>query len=286
MHVAGLGASLLKGCAPAHPDVLRLTGSGPVGDRRYCVVDLDARGGARVLRTVQNGPLLALRAAERDGVLTVTVPGRGPVTGRVPDEAAAPGRTVTAEYWGRPREVELLDGPWAAALGAHLGRPVALARARPRDVVYGGGVTLVTTSALAELARRARSAGHAGVPDPDDESALVADAERFRATAVLATGPDGDVGAFPEDGWCGRRLVLGDGPDAPVLAVSAPVARCAVVRMRPGDGRREAWDPLALLAPDRTRDTATGREVVMGVEAEVVRPGLLRVGAPVTVLPG
>lgn len=266
MHVAGLGLSVLKGSAQHHPRSLRLAGSGPEGDRAFCCVDPAA---ARVLRTVENPRLLQLRARlttapEGPGgaaVLAVNVPGAGVVAA-----AVEPVGRLRADYWGRPRDLEVLGGPFAAALSRHLGREVVLARARPRDVVYGGGVTLVTSSSLAELARRA-GAGPVALPQ------LVADAERWRAPVVVGTG---GAEPFVEDSWTGRRLRLGTA----VLQVGPGVPRCAVVRLRPGDGSRDSWDPLALLAPDRVRQ----REVVFGVQAEVVRPGTVSVGDPV--LPG
>ncbi|MFC5382654.1 MOSC domain-containing protein [Aquipuribacter nitratireducens] len=269
MHVAALGVSVLKGSAPAHPDVLELAPYGPVGDRRFCLVDLDHPGGPRVLRTVENPRLVALRAAEEAGELVVDVPGQGTVRGTVRG-----GREVVADYWGRDARLTVLDGPWAPALSAYLGRAVAPARAEPRHVVFGGAVTLVTTASLAELARRARADGHDTAPDPDDEAALVADAERFRATAVLATP---GAAPFVEDEWVGTALVLGDAADAPVVRVDGPVPRCAVVRLRAGAGTRDPWDPLRLLAADRTRSG----EIDFGVRAEVVRPGVLRPGASV-----
>lgn len=260
MHVAGLGLSVLKGSAQHHPLSLGLTGYGPVGDRAFCCVD---PGAARVLRTVENPRLLQLRAGLVEAVggsaavLAVDVPGHGRTEAPV-----EPVGRVQADYWGRRRDLEVLGGPFAAVLSAHLGREVVLARARPRDVVYGGGVTLVTSSSLAEVARRAGTS--------PDLSGLVADAERWRATVVLAT--DG-AAPFAEDRWPGRRLRLG--PVA--LQVTGGVARCAVVRLRPGEGSRSDLDPLALLAPDRVRQ----QEVVFGVEAEVLEPGTLSVGDPV-----
>lgn len=266
MRVGGLGLSLLKGAAPERLVRLPLASHGPVGDRRLCCVDPTA---ARVLRTVENPLLLRLRArllaggpddADPAAVLEVDVPGRPPLRGPV-----VASRRLRADYWGRAPVLDVLSGPWAPALSAHLGREVVLARAAPRDVVYGGGVTLVTTSSLRELARRAGTA--------DGEDDVLADAGRWRATLVVATA---DAPPFVEDSWCGRTLAVGDVR----LRVGAPVARCAVVRLRPGDGAREGWDPLALLAPDRRR----AGEVAFGVEAEVARPGTLHVGDPVAVL--
>ena len=204
----------------------------------------------------------------------VHVPGHGRL-----EAPLVPTAVLRADYWGRERELEVVGGPSAAALtaalSAHLGRPVVLARAGRRDVVYGEGVTLVTTSSLEELERR-RAATGVGGPERTLPTLLV-DAERWRATAVVATP---GAPAFVEDGWHGARLRLG----AVELQVTAGVARCAVVRGRPGDGAREDWDPLALLARDRLVDSPTGREVVFAVGAEVVRPGRVAVGDEVVVL--
>lgn len=288
MQVVGLGLSVLKGAAHQHPAHLLLDDLGPVGDRRLALVDPVA---ARVLRTVENPRLMSLRAEMRLGgdsgdsggeVVVVEVPGHGRL--EAPLEPAA---VLRADYWGRRRDLEVLGGPSAAvltaALSAHLGREVVLARAGRGDVVYGEGVTLVTTSSLEELERRRAATGVGG---PERAlPALLLDAERWRATVLIATP---GAPAFVEDGWHGARLRLGpDVGSAPgaELRVTAGVARCAVVRGRPRDGAREDWDPLALLARDRLLDGPTGREVVFAVGADVLRPGRVAVGDEVTVLP-
>lgn len=283
MRVARLGVSVLKGAAQQHPDRLRLDDHGPVDDRRYAL--LDPVTGA-VLKTVENPGVLGLRAAVvppvRPGApetLVVEVPGRG----RTGVPVATTG-TRRADYWGRGVDVEVVGGGAAGrlveAVAAHLGRDVVLVRARPRDVVWGEGVTLVTTSSLEEVERRRAAEGTGG--PVRDLAALVADAERWRAALVVATP---GLPPFVEDAWHGRRLVVGTGPGAVVLQVTGGVARCAVVRGRPRDGAREDWDPLRLLAPDRLRDTATGREVSFAVGAEVTAPGIVGVGDAVALLP-
>jgi uncharacterized protein len=258
VHVASLGLSVLKGAAQDHPASLVLADHGPVDDRRFCCVDPAT---ARVLRTVENPGLLRLRARCGDGTLTVDVPGSSPLTAPV-----RPAGRLRADYWGRDARLQVLDGPWAPALSAHLGREVVLAQSPPRAVVYGGGVTLVTTSSLQEVARRAGAAA-----DGAHRDALVADAERWRATVVVDTG---GAEPFVEDSWVGRRLQVG----AVTLRVGKRVPRCAVVRLRPRDGVREDWDPLALLAPDRVPADAARPEVVFGVDAEVEAVGTAAVG--------
>ena len=140
-----------------------------------------------------------------------------------------------------------------------------LARTRPRDVVWGEGVTLVTTSSLAEVERRRAAEGTGG--PARDLAALLEDSERWRAALVVATP---GLPPFVEDSWHGRRLRVGartgtaTGPV--VLEVTTGVARCGVVRGRPRDGAREDWDPLRLLAArpprghrDRPRGVLRGR---------------------------
>ncbi len=283
MHVVGLGLSVLKGAAQQHPDRLALDLQGAVGDRRFALVD-PATG--RVLRTVENPRAMSLQAWTRppvDGsaeVLVVDVPDQGRH-----EVSVAPSGTLVADYWGRRVQLEVLGGAAAdalgSALGVHLGREVVLTRARRRDVVFGEGVTLLTTSSLLEVDRRRAAQGGArarALPE------LLADAERWRAALVVDTG---DAPAFVEDRWHGCRLVVGHGGGGTAvrLRVTAGVARCAVVRSRPRDGAREGWDPLGLLSQDRLVDSPTGREVSFAVGAEVMEPGEVRLGDSVAVEP-
>lgn len=254
--VARLGVSPLKGGAHSHPDDLEVSADGPLGDRRFALIEDHPSRGPAVVRTVEHHEVLRVRASlDRDGSLRLEVPGDEPF---VVPEVAVTGPAVIADYWGRPTALHPLPGPWDAALSARLGLPVRLARAEvPGAVVYAEPVTLVTTSSLRELARRG------GVDHVDDE--------RFRCTVLLDTG---DAPAFVEDDLIGTVVRLGEVE----LEVSAHIARCAVVRLVPGTGQRAPDDPLRLLAPDRTRD----QEIVFGVGALVRRPGRLVVGAPVS----
>jgi uncharacterized protein YcbX len=244
MQVTRIGFTALKGARHrAHPAV-ELAATGPAGDRVLCLVDPAAD---RCLRTVENPALMQVVAGWADGVLSVTVPGSGPLVG-VPEPT---GEQRKVDYWGRTAEVEVLGGPWADALGAHLGRDVLLARARPGEVVYGGSVTLVTTGSLALLAERL------GAP---------AAGERFRATFEVDTG---DLPAHAEDDWVGRTLALGSAE----VTVRGVVPRCAVVDHDPVSGRRDR-DVLRTLAGYRRGQG----EVFFGVDAEVTGPGRVQTG--------
>ena len=247
MVVERIGFTPLKGARHvAHPDVT-LDAHGPVGDRRWCLVD-PARD--RVLRTVENPTLLRTVAWADGGTLTVTLPS-GQVTG-VPEPT---GDLRTVDYWGRDAKVELLDGPWSAAFSEHLGYEVRLARpSRAGEVVYGGSVTLVTTSSMALLSERVgRPVG----------------SERFRATYLLhveGLEPHG------EDGWVGREVTLGEA----AVRVRGVVPRCAVVDLDPETGVRDV-PVLRTLAGYRRSDG----EVRFGVDAEITVPGCVRTGDPV-----
>jgi len=243
VHVSRIGFTPLKGGRHRqHPEV-ELALTGPVGDRAYCLVDPVA---ARCLRTVENPRLLQMVASVDGDALTVTLP-----DGTVSGVPGLSGEKLTVDYWGRDAVVELLDGPFADACSRHLGRDVVLARAEPGVVVYGGSVTLVTSSSLAELSRRA------GAP---------ASGERFRATFHLDVG---DLPAHAEEEWAGRDLRVG----AAVVRVRGAVPRCAVVDLDPATGERDV-DVMRTLAGYRRGQG----EVSFGIDAEVVVPGHVRTG--------
>ena len=247
------GFAPVKGTRHLSFEQVRLDEYGAVGDRRLCLVDVAAR---QVLRTVRHPTLMGVVAHEQDGVLTVALPDGRAAVG--PIEAGAD--RLTCEYWGRPADVTLLAGPHAALFSEHLGRPVALAAAPPRAVVYGAGVTLVTRASLDDLGGRVGSAGTAGV---------TVDPARFRATFVLQT----DEPAYAEDAWGGRELALGTA----VVRVGAPIGRCAVIDVDPATGQRNGR-LLRSLAAYRRRNEAG--EPCFGVYAEVIRPGTVRTLSP------
>lgn len=189
MQVRRLGITPLKGCRHrAHPS-LELTPAGPAGDRLFCLVD---PGRGRVLRSVENPSLVRVVAAWDGRRLDVTLP-----DGSAYGEPRPAGETLTVDYWGRPTVVEVQDGPWAAAFSSHLGRDVLLARVpEPGAVVYGAGVTVISTGSLRALADRL---GGSALADPETGGA------QFRATVVVEADEP-----HVEDTWVGRRLRVGE----------------------------------------------------------------------------
>jgi uncharacterized protein len=240
------GFAPVKGMRHLALDAVDLDEQGAVGDRSYCLVDVDA---ARVLRTVQHPALIGVVARVDEDVLSVTLPTGASVVAR----ADRDGRTITCDYWGRPVDLELTDGPHAALLSAWLGRRVQVAAAPRGGVVFGDPLTVVGTASLRELSRRT---GHPALADQ---------AARLRSTLVVATDTP-----FVEDSWAGRDVVVGEAG----LRIGGPVPRCAVVDHHPETG---AKDLQLLKALVRERPTNRAGEPMLGVYATCTRPGRVTV---------
>src|SRR5918994_46378 len=230
------GFAPVKGMRHLALDAVDLDEQGATGDRSYCLVDVDA---ARVLRTVQHPSLISVVARVEGDELGLTLP-----TGEsVVATAARTRRTITCDYWGRPVDLELTDGPHAALLSAWLGRGVLLAVAPRGGVVFGDPLTVVGTASLRELARRT------------GEDTLAAQASRFRATLVVETDTP-----YVEDSWAGRDVVVGEA----TVRIGGPVPRCAVVDHHPETGAEDVR-LLKGLGPERPTNRAG--EPVLGVYA-------------------
>jgi uncharacterized protein YcbX len=98
----------------------------------------------------------------------------------------------------------------------------------------------------------------------------VPDARRFRMTMTLA-----GCAAWDEHGWAGAALTVGEVR----LRVLAPVPRCVVTTRDPDSG---AGDARVLHALARLRGQ---QDVTFGVWCEVLRPGRVHLGDPVTLEP-
>lgn len=255
--ITRLGLSPMKGTRHLSLERIVLDGSGPVGDRRYCLVDPKT---LRVLRTVQNPTLLRITARETPEGLEVTTP-QG-ASSRISGDV--PGRPLRVDYWGRAVEVETLPGAGSELFSRYLGREVLLARAPRGTVVYGEQLTLLHESSLAFLAERS------GV----EEETLW---HRFRPTAVIGPGPRA-APAFAEESWRGREVRGGHSGEAGVgscrLLLGGPVPRCAVIDINPETGERDG-DLLRTLAAHRPRNERG--EPSFGIFATVLRGGSLSV---------
>lgn len=258
--VARLGIAPVKGMAVVDLEAAAIRVDGIPGDRRFAVLD----AADRLVNGKSLGPLATIVPELRDEPETLRL--------RFPDGSSVEGAVVTAEavgaqFSGGQRAAHALDGPFDAALSEWAGGPLRLVRLDADGsgvdrASRKGAVTLVSTGSLAALAAMA------GLAAP-------LDAHRFRMTCVV----DG-VAAYAEDEWLGRWIRIGDATVEPL----GNVGRCAVTTHDPATGRRDL-DTLELLA--RTRgDVPTSEPLPFGVWAEVVEPGTVRLGDPVTVLTG
>ncbi len=135
------------------------------------------------------------------------------------------------------------------ALSQRLGRAVRLER-RAEPYFDCARVHLLTTATLARL----------GMENPGSRF----DPRRFRPNVLIDTPQAG--AAFAEDTWVGRTVTLGD---EVALRVTGPCPRCVMITLPQGD-----LDP----DPDILRTATRLNEANVGVYAEVVRPGTLRLG--------
>ncbi|MDP3968027.1 MAG: MOSC domain-containing protein [Nocardioides sp.] len=243
--VVRLGYAAVKGTRHRARDEVVLDDHGPVGDRAFCLVDVERR---TVLRTVTHRALVGVRAGWDGSVLDLELPDGEAVSG----PPVASGERVVCDYWGRKVDHVLTDGPHSALLSGYLGRDVRLAAAPRGGVVYGAPVSLLTTASLRDLEERT------GRRD------LLATSARFRMTVVVDAGET----PYDEEGWFGREVRLGDA----VVRIEGPVPRCGVIDLDPGTGEKDGslLKALAGYRPD------TGGEPWFGVGAVVTRPGLVR----------
>lgn len=138
------------------------------------------------------------------------------------------------------------DAATAAELSRWLGRPVTVREESTVPHRDDAPVHLLTTASLRGVARLTGTRPDAG---------------RFRANVLLEVPGDG----FPEDGWTGRRLLLGD---EVVLRLGEPMPRCVMVD---ADQVGVAPGPPVLRA-------LGARGVELGLMADVERPGRVAVG--------
>jgi uncharacterized protein YcbX len=250
VQVIHLGFAPVKGTRHTAREQVELDDHGPVGDRAFCVVDVERR---KVLRTISNRALVAVQSRWQDGLLELELPNGATASG----PAEPTDQSVTCEYWGRTVTHRLTSGPHAELLSDHLGKPVRLAASPRNGVVFGAPVSILTTASLRDLGDRAGR---------DD---LLETVSRFRMTMVVDAGET----AYVEDSWFGRELRLGDA----VVRVRTAVGRCGQIDLDPMTGDKDG-SMLKLLAGYRP---TTGGEPWFGVDAQVVSPGTVRLGDPV-----
>ncbi|MFI8521951.1 MOSC domain-containing protein [Streptomyces sp. NPDC085481] len=257
----------LRGFTPAEAEVQPW---GLAGDRRWTVVDAAGK-----VVTQRQHARLALAAAGLlpDGGVTLSAPGREPLTVEVPHPSA----TIPVDVFGTVVEAVPADPAADAWFSAYLDSEVRLvhmddpARRRPVDPDYalpgetvsfadGYPLLVTTTSSLDALNSLIAQGDHA------DEGPLPMD--RFRPNVVVdGTAP------WAEDGW--RRLSIGE----VTFRVARSCGRCVVTTTDQQTAER-GKEPLRTLA----RHRKDGSRLIFGQNLVPEGRGVVKVGDEVRIL--
>ena len=247
--VGWIAIAPVKSMALVFREQARLTMEGIPGDRAFAVVDAERR----LVNGKRFGALATIRPDYdvENRHLSMTF-----ADGRTVDGMVELGEPDFALFFGHPRAVRPVNGPWADALSSWTGHDLRLVALDDpgNGMDRGPTATLLSTAALASLAR----AG--GQAEPLDR-------RRFRMTF----GIDG-VDAHVEDGWLDRDVRIGGAVVRPV----GNVGRCAVTTHDPDSGR-PSFDTLRILQATRGM-LATTEPLPFGVWADVVSAGDVALG--------
>jgi uncharacterized protein YcbX len=274
MHLSGLFIYPVKSLRGISVSTAELDALGPVGDRRFMIVDVTGR-----FLTQRTLPRMALIQTELNrATLTLSASGAGTVCIPRESDSAAPLRTVSV--W-RSEGLQAEDCGDAAAVWLEniLGVPCRLVRAgarfhrpieQPGKTLAGEAIGFVDAYPLLVI-------GEASLSNLNDR--LIAEGEepvpmdRFRPNLVIAGGA-----AFAEDSWPGIRV------GGVVLRAGGPCARCVITTTDQATAER-GKEPLRTLATYR-RDASDPANVNFGQNfRHESKSGMLHVGAPVEVLP-
>ena len=240
--VSRINVTPVKSLRLHHPDSVELAVDGAVEDRRFLIVD----DGRRLYNGKRDTSLVRASASwdAESRVLAMTMPGGD----RLESEIARREQTVV-EVYGRQVRGHVVNGPFADALSDLAGRFLTLVE---RDdgawATDSRPATLVSQASLA---------------------LIDGDGRRFRMLLELE-----GLESLAEEDWRARRVRAGEA----LLLVGEPTPRCAVPSASPDTGVRDR-DVLRELVERRGR---VGDEVCLGVYAEVLEPGRVRVGDAVT----
>jgi uncharacterized protein len=251
--VAHLSITPVKSTALHHPDQVLLERSGVAENRRFYFVN--DRG--RLFGGTRNGRLVAIHS-DYDPVeewLSLRFPDGSVAEGR----AEAIGPVESTVFWGRPVLAREVAGPYSKAASEFLGQTVRLLRTElDGDGVDSHAASLVSSASIRELSKQVGDA---------------VDARRFRMLVEVE-----GVGPHEEDSWIGRPVSVGEA----VIEVIRPNARCDFTRRDPDTGETDLETLRAIKAYRGLRDR---KNIDFGVYADVLRPGRIRVGDDIRLLP-
>ena len=242
--ISRINTTPVKSLRLHHPEFVELGPDGALEDRRFLFVD----DGRRLYNGKRDTSLVRTTASWDLGsrILSMTVP-----SGEAIEAVPVRSRAEVVEVYGRQVRGHAVAGPWADAISDLIGRSLTLVE---RDdgawATDSRPATLISQSSV-------------GLIDGDGR--------RFRMLFEL----DG-LEALGEEAWNGRRVRVGEA----TLLVGVPTPRCAVPSASPDTGCRDR-DVLRELL--ERRGPVDG-ESCRGVYAEVLEPGMVRVGDEVEVL--
>jgi uncharacterized protein YcbX len=251
--VARISIAPVKGLALVERDEVMLERTGVAENRRFHIVDADGRR----YNQLRNGALVQIRQEYAGNQLVLKFPEGTRAEGDV-----ALGDEIRTDFYGRPVNGHVVEGPWSRALSEWAGRPLRLVQSSPGAAVDRGlgHVSMVSRASLEELGRHAGQNG-------------VVDGRRFRMLFEL----DG-CGAHEEDEWIKRTLRIGEA----VVRIRGDVGRCAITTQNPDSGVPD-FDTLRTIRAYRpeTANEKGKRHLPFGVYGEVIEPGRVAVGARV-----
>jgi uncharacterized protein YcbX len=155
------------------------------------------------------------------------------------------------------RHLELRGEEMQSEIAERWGSPVELMRLR-QGIFDDGTVSVIALRTMAAIG---------------DEAGMLLDRRRFRANIVLDTH---GTAPFLEDGWVGGMLVFGEGEGSAVVSVTKRDERCVMINLDPDTAEQDA---RVMKAAVRLNDNHAG------VYGAVLRPGVLQVGQPVSLVP-
>ena len=240
----------IKGFALSEPEQITLNGHGAVGDRDFFLADENDQ----LFSITRSGNFASWRAQfDADASRLRLTSAQGATL----DEQVTTGPDQEFEFVeSRKVSGAKVQGPWSEWLSKIAGKPVWLVRATSAGDGYDEKpVTLLAEESVAELARAT------GV-DPID-------VRRFRML-INVTG----IAPYEEDTWNDRTVTIGTAR----LQMSGPVPRCAATTRDPDSGTKDL-KTLALIAESRgMQPNDFGEGLNMGVYADILETGTIRVG--------
>lgn len=161
-------------------------------------------------------------------------------------EDALPSRVRTP----KGEELDLGGDALRAELTTAHGAPVQLMRI-DNGIFDDAPLSIITTNAIAAVTA---------------EAGVDADVRRFRPNLLIETQ---HATPFPDDAWVGRTLHIGEGEDAPVVAVCTRDVRCVMLNIDP---ETAALDARLMKAAVRLNGNCAG------VYCAIIKTGTVRVG--------